>query len=156
MGMLDERNVQPMSHDNQQATSSADQETHALADLYAVLVAKNESAKNRRRAAGKAGFTDLDADGRRRYMRDRQRERRARQRAAAETGALPLSSATIRDALADAVMLMLAAGDSRSDVILDMASRAFELPEVAAGAIRRAARKAKPRALTAQRLSRAA
>jgi len=138
---------------NNQPMTDADRESQALAALYNEILARQEAARRRRIARGEATYSDLDEDGRRAYMRRKQAESRARRKALAQrTGAAPLDASSIRDALADAVMAMLAAGDARADAVLALASKAFEFPDVAAAHIRRKAAKAKPKVLTPDRL----
>lgn len=134
-----------------------DRETAALAVLYKAITAHNSASRKRRIDKGEEGFTDLDAAGQRNYIRDRQKGCRDRQKEyEKETGFAPLSIESIRGAVLDAAMLMIAAGDPGADTIVKLASKAFELPSVASLTIRKKALRHRRKTLTEQRLKRAA
>lgn len=70
-------------------------------------------------------FVGLGEDERRAYMREAMRKSRARKREAAAAGKLEADKATIRDALADAAIMLVATGGPGSKEILAAIGRAF-------------------------------
>jgi hypothetical protein len=95
-------------------TPTQDRETAAIAALYGHLV--------RRKAEGKTAVRDLGPEARREYMRRAKRESRRHQREASAEGRADLSPAGIREALADAVIAMIAAGDLAGEKVLLLAA----------------------------------
>lgn len=79
-----------------------------------------------KRAASPKGFTDMDDDQRRDYMRRKKAESRAKQRDAAAAGAAMPTTATVRDALADAALMLLAVDGPGADQIRAVLGRVFE------------------------------
>lgn len=92
--------------DVSKSTSKADA---ALMELYARLRRRNEPAPG--------SFTSLDEAQRREYFRLKRRESRARHRAAADAGDLKPTRGNIRDALADAALMLLATDGPGADQV---------------------------------------
>lgn len=90
----------------------------ALMDLYALLVAKN--------APKPGAFATLSADQRRAYFTAARRRSRARERAAASMGALEANTANVRNALADAALMILATDAPGADLVLQVLGGVFE------------------------------
>ena len=72
----------------------------ALMELYSRLVARG--------AAKPGSFSALDGEERRKYFTEARRRSRARERQAVEAGAIEPNTANVRDALADAALMILA------------------------------------------------
>lgn len=121
------------------------------AELYRALKARQEAAWQRRIASGTARYSDLGTEEKREYKRRRQAERRAKIKERERSGQANLDVETVRSALADAVLLALAAGDERAEPFLQAAARVFEIPEAAEATIRGKAKRLKPRVLTSER-----
>lgn len=90
----------------------------ALMELHDRLAASN--------AAKPGSFGTLTGDDRRSYWRDRQRERRARLRKAASSAAPLPSAANVRQALADAALMILAADAPGADAIRKVLADVFQ------------------------------
>ncbi|MBZ9856749.1 hypothetical protein LB566_23435 [Mesorhizobium sp. CA13] len=89
----------------------------ALMELYQLLAKRN---------APKAGsFTSLSADQRREYFRVARRRSRARARAAAGAGAVEPNTRNVRDALADAALMILATDAPGADLVLEVLAKVF-------------------------------
>lgn len=82
--------------------------------------------KLRERRAPKAGsFTTLDADARREYFRVARRRSRANAKAAATSGKPKGDTATVRAALADAALMLLAVGGPGADQVRHVLGTVF-------------------------------
>ncbi|NUR12347.1 MAG: hypothetical protein HOQ20_10970 [Bradyrhizobium sp.] len=89
----------------------------ALAELYRRLTARGAPAPG--------SFTSLSVDERREYMRVAQRRSRARARAAAAGGAIEANSGNVRDALADAALMILATGAPGAELVREILAKVF-------------------------------
>ncbi len=86
----------------------------ALMQLYAILTRRSEPKPG--------SFSALSTDGRRQYMREAKQRSRARIRAASD---LVANRANVRDALADAALMILAIGAPGADQVREVLARAF-------------------------------
>lgn len=109
----------------------------ALMELYSLLV--------NRSAPAPGSFSSLDEAGRRDYYRDARRRSRARARAAAGAGALEANAANIRDALADAALMILASDAPGADLVMNVLGQAFAARAGVPMLVRERARKGKLR-----------
>ncbi len=89
----------------------------ALARLYESLASK--------RAAGPKTVRDMPEDQRRAYMREAKARQRAREGAAVESGSPEPIASVIRDALADAALMLLATEGPGSRQITEVLAKAF-------------------------------
>lgn len=85
--------------------------------LYDVLAGRN--------APKPGSFSSLDTEGRREYFTDARRRNRSREKEAAASGSLPPTTANIRDALADAALMILATGAPGADQVRKVLAQAF-------------------------------
>ncbi|HEV7337474.1 MAG TPA: hypothetical protein VGO06_16005 [Bosea sp. (in: a-proteobacteria)] len=95
-------------------------------------------------------FRDRPIEERRAYLRERARAYRAKGKASAESGRLEARGGTIRDALADAALILLASGAPGSDAIERLLGIAFSGRPGVPGTVRAKARAGaiKPKILT--------
>ncbi|MBZ9986068.1 hypothetical protein LB572_03040 [Mesorhizobium sp. BH1-1-5] len=89
----------------------------ALVELYQLLAKRN--------APTAGSFTSLSVDERREYFRVARQRSRARARAAAGAGALDPSSGNVRDALADAALMILATDAPGASLVLEILAKVF-------------------------------
>lgn len=89
----------------------------ALMELYRRLAGRN--------APKPGSFSALDGDGRREYFTQARRRSRARARQALEAGAIEPNTANIRDALADAALMMLATDAPGADHVRAVLAAVF-------------------------------
>lgn len=90
----------------------------ALLELHRRLAARN---------AAKAGsFISLSEEQRRAYFRDARRRSRTRERAARDAGMIKASTANIRNALADAALMIVATGAPGAEQILAVLTSVFQ------------------------------
>lgn len=128
-------------------TTTTDTQTAALAALYTAVA--------KAKALGPKTVRELSPEDRAAYERDAKRRQRARAKAAKEGGRPEASDAAIREALADAAILLLAVGGPGADAIQRAVAKAFPGRFAVAGTVRARARVGtlKPRILTAERLA---
>lgn len=89
----------------------------ALMRLYAALAARNVPAEG--------SFTALDAAGRREYFRVSRRRTRARVKASAEAGQLEPTLGNVREALADAALMILAVDAPGAAMVREVLASVF-------------------------------
>lgn len=70
-------------------------------------------------------FRERSVEDRREYMREAKRMSRAKAKAASDTGRIEPRAATIRDALADAALIILASGAPGADAVEKLLGIAF-------------------------------
>lgn len=78
-----------------------------------------------RRAPEAGAFTTLDQDARREYFRIARRRSRANAKAAASSGRPKADTATVRAALADAALMLLAVGGPGADQVRHVLATVF-------------------------------
>lgn len=124
--------------------TTKDPKTEALAALYRTL-----------QATAKPTVRELSPADRTAYDRENKRQQRARAKAAKEAGRPEASDAAIREALADAAIILLAVDGPGAAEIQRAIARAFPgRPGVASTTrIRARAGTLRPRVLTAERLT---
>lgn len=83
--------------------------TDALLRLHDLIKARNRPAPGT--------FSALAGEAKRDYFREAQRRSRARRKAAADAGRLEPTRGNIRDALADAALMLLATGGPGADQV---------------------------------------
>jgi hypothetical protein len=98
-----------------------DAEAGALLDLYSML-----ESRARVKGEAAAGFTDMNEDERREYMREAKRRSRQRQKTSADDGLLQPTADNVRSALADGAIRILREGGPGSDVLLDTLKGVFD------------------------------
>lgn len=94
-----------------------DPQDAALMKLYDLLSARN--------APKPGSFTSLSDDGKREYFRVSRRRSRAQVKSAQDSGATPATTANIRDALADAALMILATGAPGADQVRTVLGSVF-------------------------------
>lgn len=124
--------------------TTKDPKTEAMAALYKALA-----------ATARPTVRELPAEDRAAYEREAKRRQRARAKAAKEAGRPEASDAAIREALADAAILLLAVGGPGADAIERAVGKAFPGRYAVAGTTRMRARAGalKPKILTPERLA---
>lgn len=85
-------------------------------------------------------FRERPIEDRRAYLREAARKYRAKAKAAADTGRIEARSATIRDALADAALIILASGAPGADTVEKLLGIAFQGRPGVPGTVRAKAR----------------
>lgn len=95
--------------------SKQDAQDAAWLKLHDLLKARNANS-----------FGNLDADQRRKYFAAASRKSRAKVRNAERNGAPPATTAVIRDALADAALMILATEAPGADQVRAVLGRIFE------------------------------
>lgn len=95
--------------------SKQNAQDEALMKLHDLLKARNAGS-----------FGNLDADQRRKYFAEASRKSRAKVRNGERNGAPPATTAVIRDALADAALMILATEAPGADQVRAVLGRIFE------------------------------
>jgi hypothetical protein len=119
-------------------------DTDRLARLYTAI----EHASQEREPT----FRERPEEERRAYMREAKRISRAKAKAAADIGRIEANAETIRDALADAALVLLASGAPGADAVEKLLGIAFSGRPGVPGTVRAKARVGaiKPKLLTAE------
>lgn len=114
-------------------------------ELYRLLANRN--------APKPGSFTSLSADQRREYFRVARQRSRARARAAAGAGAIEANTRNVRDALADAALMILAVKAPGADLVLEVLANVFSKRPGVAVTVQQKARSGKlqPKLATTRR-----
>lgn len=95
---------------------------------------------------GTVRLAEMTADKRRAYDAERKREQRERLRAEKENGGVPLDQQSVREALADAAIAILATGSTGSDELLKVLGAIYRDKPAALGKIQHDVKHGKLRA----------